>query len=487
MRAIESTESLRTEPSIKIMLVDDRNANLVALEEVLRPLGHELVTATSGDQALKLLLKEDFALIILDVAMPNLDGFETAAYMKQLERTRHIPIIFVTAINREFAEVFRGYSVGAVDYVLKPFDPSILRSKVSVFADLHAKNAALRQSEERFRRAFLSAPSGVALLSLEGKWLRVNEALCDMLGHVEEELRGRPFEDVVVPEDQAIATIALEQVRITDGHAATDELRLARPDGKTVVVLVGISLIHSAGESPPYFVLQVNDITERKQSELFRERFIAQAAHELRTPLASIMGASLLLGERREKIKDPTLLLLIDTLDRQVKRLRSLVNNLLDLADLQQGRLKAHPEVISLSSATKRVLENTPPPEDKSVEMQFDGDLSVLTDSLCLEQMLTNLIINAYRYGGPRVTVEANRAQKRIVVTVADDGPGVPPDLVPRLFEPFTRGENAATIGGSGLGLSIVRNLAETCGGEILYEPGKDGGARFSLGLPEAP
>jgi two-component system phosphate regulon sensor histidine kinase PhoR len=199
------------------------------------------------------------------------------------------------------------------------------------------------------------------------------------------------------------------------------------------------------------------------------------------------MGASLLLGERREKIKDPTLLLLVDTLDRQVKRLKSLVNNLLDLADLQQGRLKAHPEVINLSSATKRVLENSPPPEDKSVEIQFDGDLQVLTDNLCLEQMLTNLIVNAYRYGGSRVTVEANRGTKRIVVTVADDGPGVPADLVPRLFEPFTRGENAATIGGSGLGLSIVKNLAETCGGEILYEPGDDGGARFSLSLPEAP
>ncbi|MFP5326012.1 MAG: sensor histidine kinase, partial [Acidimicrobiia bacterium] len=136
------------EEPANILLVDDRPENLLALEAVLEPLGQNLVRATSGEEALKCLLHEDFALILLDVQMPGLDGFETAAHIKQRERTRHIPIIFLTAISGEPHHASRGYSTGAVDYITKPFDAWVLRAKVSVFLELNRKNRELQRLAE---------------------------------------------------------------------------------------------------------------------------------------------------------------------------------------------------------------------------------------------------------------------------------------------------------------------------------------------------
>ena len=132
----------------RILLVDDRPENLLALEAILASLGQELVRATSGEEALRALLADEYAVILLDVQMPGMDGFETAAHIKRRERTRDIPIIFLTAINREPQHAFRGYSTGAVDYLAKPFDPWVLRAKVAVFVDLFRKNQQLREQAQ---------------------------------------------------------------------------------------------------------------------------------------------------------------------------------------------------------------------------------------------------------------------------------------------------------------------------------------------------
>src|SRR5687767_3382887 len=135
-----------------ILLVDDRPQNLIALAAILEPLGQNLVNATSGEEALKCLLTSDFAMILLDVQMPGMDGFETAALVKEREKSRHIPIIFLTAISKDEQYVFKGYTVGAVDYLSKPFEPNILRSKVSVFVDLFRKNEQIKQQAELLRQ-----------------------------------------------------------------------------------------------------------------------------------------------------------------------------------------------------------------------------------------------------------------------------------------------------------------------------------------------
>jgi PAS domain S-box-containing protein len=178
-----------------VLLVDDRPENLLALEAILEPLGQTLLTANSGENALRQLLRHDVAVILLDVQMPDLDGFETARLIKQRERTSHVPIIFVTAISKDEQQVFRGYSAGAVDYVFKPFSPEVLRSKVSVFIELHEKTQQLqeqaellkeqelaelrRESEERYRFLAEAQPDQIWTATPQGELDYVNQRVLD--------------------------------------------------------------------------------------------------------------------------------------------------------------------------------------------------------------------------------------------------------------------------------------------------------------------
>jgi CheY-like chemotaxis protein len=182
----------RREPA-RILLVDDRPDNLLALEAILGSLGQTLVRAASGEEALKALLADDYAVILLDVQMPGMDGFETAAHIKRRERTRDIPIIFLTAINREPQHAFRGYSTGAVDYLAKPFDPWVLRAKVAVFVDLHRKNRQLRRQAE--------------LLAERVSGLADPDVVEDVAAHV------TTVEEAVAREDLAGITAAVKALR----------------------------------------------------------------------------------------------------------------------------------------------------------------------------------------------------------------------------------------------------------------------------------
>ncbi len=160
------------EPKANILLVDDRPENLLALEEVLRPLDQHLVRARSGEEALKRVLTDDFAVILLDVQMPGLDGFETAAHIKQREKSRHIPIIFLTAISREPHQALKGYAAGAVDYLAKPFEPWVLQSKVAVFLDLHHKNVLLERQADLLRESLAERTQAQQALARKAQELR---------------------------------------------------------------------------------------------------------------------------------------------------------------------------------------------------------------------------------------------------------------------------------------------------------------------------
>jgi PAS domain S-box-containing protein len=262
-----------------VLLVDDQPENLLALEAVLKPLGLNTVRATSGEQALRSLLDEDFAAILLDVQMPDMDGFETAQYIKQRERTQHIPIIFLTAIDKERQQVFRGYSVGAVDYLFKPFDPDVLRSKVQIFVDLFEKNVALKESEERFRTAFANAPIGIGLIDIEGRWLEVNRALSQLLGYDVGELVGRMPWELSHSDDRADERKGFQRIVRGEAKSYAAEKRYLHKDGRVVYVLLSVSLAHDADGGPRGGIWQVVDITERRHAEIERgERMREQAA-----------------------------------------------------------------------------------------------------------------------------------------------------------------------------------------------------------------
>ena len=256
----------------KVLLVDDQVENLVALEAVLEPLGQTLVRASSGHEALGHLLRDEFALILLDVQMPDLDGFETAAYIKRREKTRHIPIIFLTAISKELHHVFRGYSAGAVDYVLKPFDPLVLRSKVAVFIDLYEKERALRESERRFRTAFEHAPIGIAMMTLDGRFIEANRALLELLGRSQSDLLAQDPIALFHPSDQAVQRDYMRRVEAGEISGFSAEMRFMRPGGAPVPTLVKASVVPDEEGAPLHVIAQVTDLTERHAAERERDR-----------------------------------------------------------------------------------------------------------------------------------------------------------------------------------------------------------------------
>jgi PAS domain S-box-containing protein len=226
-----------------ILLVDDRPENLLALEGILEPLEQNLLYAHSGEEALRQLLLHDVAVILLDVQMPELDGFETAALIKQRERTRHIPIIFITAISKDEAQVFRGYSAGAVDYVFKPFSPEVLRSKVAVFIELHEKTEQLRrqaellkeqelaelrrESEERYRFLAESQPDQIWTAMPNGELDYVNQRVLDYFESSFADMVGRGWTNVVHPEDLP-RLLERWQRSLDTGVAYENEVRMRR-------------------------------------------------------------------------------------------------------------------------------------------------------------------------------------------------------------------------------------------------------------------
>ena len=275
-----------------MLLVDDQVENLVALEAVLEPLGQTLVRAGSGHEALGHLLRDEFALILMDVQMPDLDGFETAAYIKRREKTRHIPIIFLTAISKELHHVFRGYSAGAVDYVLKPFDPLVLRSKVAVFIDLYEKERALRESERRFRTAFEHAPIGIALMTLDGRFVDVNRAL---LGDARPLSRGAARagsrDAWSTPTTGPCSATTCSGSRAGELSGFSAEMRFLRPHGEPVPALVSASVVPDEDGKPLHVIAQVTDLTERHAAERERDRRqLEQGARREAEAVATTLG-----------------------------------------------------------------------------------------------------------------------------------------------------------------------------------------------------
>jgi PAS domain S-box-containing protein len=262
-----------------ILLVDDHDENLLALEAILEPTGYRLVKARSGEEALKAVLQGDFAAILLDVQMPGLDGFQTAELIRTRQRTRNVPIIFVTAISKAPEHVFRGYGAGAVDYLFKPVDPVVLRSKVEVFGELYERGHALAEREALLCATFEDAPIGMARASPDGRLHHVNRALTQALGRDAGELLGRTLDELGPRADAGIDSRRREDLLAGRISRYEVERRLSGPRGTTLPVLVSASLARSDGSGRPDLILQLQDLRERRRAQRDREQLIrAQAA-----------------------------------------------------------------------------------------------------------------------------------------------------------------------------------------------------------------
>ena len=343
---------------VNVLLVDDRPENLLALEAILNSPSYNLVQANSGTEALRCLLNQDFAVILLDVQMPGMDGFETATLIRSRDRSRSTPIIFITAFSSNDTHVFKGYSLGAVDYLFKPLKPEILTSKVQVFVELFQKtvevkqqatqlaavNSELSKSEERFRTLCACSPLGIYLADVEGRCTYMNPRCEAISGLILEKSLAEVWQREAHPEDRA-RVVAHLSAWIKESQEYSSEFRLAVSETVRWIHVQSSPMFSDLGKLIGH-VGTVRDITDRKQAEeergrLIREQvarqeaeranqmkdeFLAILSHELRTPLNAILGWSRLL--RVKKFDEETIDKALETIERNAKSQSQLIEDI---------------------------------------------------------------------------------------------------------------------------------------------------------------
>ncbi len=529
-----------TTPGINILLVDDDLKNLMVLETILDAPDYHLIKATSAEQALMTLMTEPCAAIILDVQMPGMSGIELAQLIKQRKKTQHIPILFLTAHYYEDEHIVLGYGAGAVDYITKPVNPAVLRSKVGVFVDLYRKTDALtwlndamqaeiqerHAAEEKFRFVVEASPTAMVVTGLDEKIVLVNSRAESLFGFSREELLGESIR-MIIPEGLAED---LGDDPTSNSGVAT-ELLLRRKNGTQVPVEIGLSEFESSRGA--FHIASLVDITLRKQAEAAliatnrelavknaelersaeertrriqaeaaqaeaeaanqaKDRFLAMLSHELRTPLSPVLHAVAIIREEFEIV--PSIRELLDTIQRNVQLEARLIDDLLDLARIRNGKMQLHLETVDLHTLMHRAVEICQPEmrkKDITLDLRLEAENSKgVADAARIQQIFCNLIGNAIKYSAPSssITVSTSNVEagQMIQIRFEDSGIGIAPERIGRIFDAFEQAHGDRSTG-LGLGLAICRALVEGHRGSITASSGGAGrGSVFTVGLPAA-
>lgn len=425
--------------SANILLVDDQPANLLALKGLLDSLGQRLVEARSGEEALRRLLEEDFAVVLLDVQMPGLDGFETARLIRGRDRSRHTPVIFLTAYESADFPVARAYALGAVDYLVKPLVPEVVRAKVTGFVELFHKTEQVKRQAEQLRQ--MERREFERQLAVEK--LRQSEERYRETRRLNEELEQRVAERTRALE----ATNGDLQKEVAERRQAEAELA-------------------------------------RSNREL--EQFAYVASHDLKEPLRKIRIHLELLEQRFPGQLDEQARQLIASAVQGAGRMQALVNDLLAYARV--GSRSRPLEPTDTAAALEQAVANLEAAIRESAATIQHGPLpAVQGDATQLVQLFQNLVGNAIKFHRdqlPAVAVEAARQGREWVFAVRDNGIGIDPQHAERLFVPFQRLHTGKEYPGTGIGLAICKKIVERHGGRIWIESERGKGAAFLFTLP---
>jgi PAS domain S-box-containing protein len=517
------------EEKVNILLVDDRADKLLALQAVLRDLNQNVVVAKSGKEALRLLLQKEFAVILLDVSMPGMDGFETASLIRQRPATEHTPIIFVTSMNQSENHIARGYQLGAVDYILTPIVPQVLRSKVAVFVELFRRTEEIKRQGERLRqleeaaftrrlneavdrletetkrnRFFTLAPDLLGIGTFDGQLLQVNSAWAKVLGYTDEELKSSDAIQIVHPDDRASV---LEKARALIHGLPIDyfEVRAKQKDGSyrwigwTAAAFHAEKLVYIFGrdvtqrKTNEQKIESLNGQLKQRVQELTDinnelEAFSYSISHDLRAPLRSMQGfADALLEEQGERLDD-TGREYARRVVNSAKYMDALLNDLLDYSKLSRAELVRAPvdlrrEVTELVTQ----LDNDIKRKNARIELELDSP-TVSAHPATLRQILSNLLCNALKFchpdRAPVVHIRSEQNGRSVRVWVEDNGIGIAGEHCDRIFRLFERLHTSEAYPGTGIGLALVRKGAERMGGSAGVESSLDSGSRFWVELP---
>ncbi len=505
---------------INILVVDDRPEKVLALEAALDDLHQNVIRAYSGREALRCVLQHDLAVILLDVNMPDLDGFETAALIRRRHASAHIPIIFITAFS-DAMYVERGYALGAVDYILSPPSPEVLRTKVSVFVDLHRKAAQIKRQAERLEQR------AEQLNRLAAASLTINSALAadKMLQAVADSAReiiGAHQASILMLPDHSWSH-ALWVSSLSDKYAAWRHPPCRPRDGQAPWVLspVGkpIRLTREQMEAEPGWLadrkgrqgllplegllaapltsrhgrslglIQLSDryegdfcqddevllvqlsqmssvaienalFAEEREANKIKDEFLSTVSHELRTPLQAMLGWSKMLISSDNL--DTRMRQGLTTIQRNVRMQAKLIEDLLDVSRISSGKLQVDLQPMCLGTVVQAAIEAVrPSAEEKGIELAIcpaaDGD-QLLGDPSRLQQVVWNLLTNAIKFTpkGGRVEISQIREGTSLQVHVKDNGEGISPKFLPLIFDRFKQYDSSSTRSQGGLGIGLT-------------------------------
>ncbi|HEX6177633.1 MAG TPA: ATP-binding protein, partial [Thermoanaerobaculia bacterium] len=503
---------------VNILLVDDQPSNLLALESILADPAHNLnlIKAHSGRAALRHLLEIDFAVILLDVQMPEMDGFETASLIRQRDKSRDTPIIFLTALSRSDTNVFRGYELGAVDYIFKPFHAEILRSKVNVFVELFRKREAIRHQAQELSSLHQqtqlilgAAAEGIMGIDLSGVATFVSPAAARLLGRRPEEMTRQDFHSIVHPIFPGVITCEIASCRLAaalrgdDSHENAEDT-FFRSDGRSFPVEYSVARMRDEDGTPRGSVLTFRDVTEKRAAALaaeserrYREadaqnrakdNFLATLSHELRTPMTSILGWVQFLrtgGYSIEELEEA-----LQTIEASGRLQARLIDDMLDVSRIVLGKFQVDLRPVKMADIVEAALTTARPvANEREVRLAAaieERELVVQADPSRIQQVIGNILSNAIKFtpAGKQVALEVKRVDHKLRVSVTDEGEGIEPGFLPHVFERLRQGEGQKR-GGLGLGLAIARHIVELHHGEITAESdGVGRGARFTVTLP---
>jgi PAS domain S-box-containing protein len=501
---------------IEILAVDDRPENLLALDGLLQEPWLRIVKAQSGNEALSLMLDHDFALVLLDVQMPEMDGFETATLMRSLTKTRDTPIIFVTAISKEDKHIFKGYESGAVDYLCKPFEPEILQSKVKVFCDLYLAKMQAEMDRKLLETTLHSIGDGVIATDTTGLITFINQTAAKLTGWAQHEAVGKDLHSIF-------------QITDPEGNALEIQIPAAAPDEEKEALKIEGCLASRTSFLLPIeyssdsiigdngqvlgLIMAFNDIHVRKEAEEEKANLQEQLrqaqkmeaigtlaggiAHDFNNILTPIVGYAEL--TMNDLAPDSGLRQNLAELLKASFRARDLVKQILTFSRQQEGTLTTMQLQPVLKEGLK-LLRSTLP---TSIELQHNIGLDcgpAQVDPTQIHQVLLNLCTNAYhamKGGGGVIKVEFVQVElkeedlpvdrnssggKYLKLTVEDSGCGMDQDTMSKIFDPYFTTKEVGE--GTGMGLSVVHGIVKKYQGfmEVESEVGK--GSAFHVFLP---
>ena len=542
-----SAEADGLEGPINILIVDDEPKNLTVLETVLDDPGYRLVRADTADKALLALIAEEFALLILDINMPDMSGFELAQMIRERKKTAQVPIIFLTAHYNEDEHVLEGYAAGAVDYLHKPVNRTILRSKVATFAELHRsaralqrevierraaqdqlramnetleqrvvdKTEALRATDAQMRAMIDALPAAIYATDADGYLTHFNPATAELSGRVPEigvdqwsaiwklfRADGTPL-----PHDECPMAVAIKEGRIIRGMQIIAE----RPTGERIWVTPYPTPLRDVAGKIVGGINMLVDITDAKRAEeelstaklaaeeanAAKSAFLAYMSHEIRTPMNAIFGFTQLLSESTQA---PVERDWIASIKKSGQLLLSVINDVLDLSKIEAGKLDLHPQPTNVADILDDMIAMfAPQAAGKGITLVCDIDVNLellLLDSQRVRQILMNLMSNAVKFtetGGVTVRLEVadgtTAGLRDLALIVTDTGVGIPASQIGRIFEPFRQADSpdGKLRQGTGLGLTISRRLVEAMSGQIEVESALGEGTTFTMRIPDVP